>query len=420
MSELAYVISRFPLLMETFILREILELERQGWDLDVFAIQRQRAAVRHPEASQIEAQIAYFGLASMDIARANARLLSQAPARYVGLFATALLGNRTSPEFAAKALALFPATMAITRQMRARGVRHIHAHYGSHPALAALLAADVLGASYSFTVHAHDLFVDTAMLTEKVRRARFVVAISDYNRRRLIELAGSQTAQKIHVVRCGVDTRLYQYRAWEPGQRLKIVTVASLQEYKGHAYLIRACGLLRAAAPDLDFSCDMVGEGKMRPRLEALIRELHLEDRVHLLGEKDQHTARKLMAEADLMVLPSIVARSGQMEGIPLALMEAMALGRPVVASDLSGIPELVRPGETGLLTPPANPAALRDAVLACWRDPDATQARARAARTLVEQEYDLQRNAALLGDHFGRVLGRPGSQTRQPVSTAG
>jgi glycosyltransferase involved in cell wall biosynthesis len=184
-----------------------------------------------------------------------------------------------------------------------------------------------------------------------------------------------------------------------------LLSVAALRDYKGLAYLICACHQLRATAPYDSFVCRIVGDGPERGALERLIRELRLEDCVRLVGAREQHVVKDLLAEADIFVLPSVVARNGYMDGIPVALMEAMASGVPVIASQLSGIPELVRDRDTGLLVPPNNAEAIRDAILCCWREPEAAARRALRARALIEREYNLQTNTRELARRYEGVL---------------
>lgn len=408
-ARLGYVLSRFPHLPETFTLREMLELERLGWRLDLYAIQHQRSPVRHPEAERLEREGHYLAYASPSTVRANLRHAARAPVQYGALLALTVRGNSPSRDFLLKGLALFPGAVAIADRMRARGVTHLHGQYGTHPALLALLASEILGIGYSFTVHAHDLFVDTTMLVEKVRRAAFITAISEFNRQRLLALCGAWATPKLHVVRCGVDLHAFPFRQRDDRSAecapYTILAVGSLQEYKGHEHLIRACARLRDLEPGQPFRCVIAGGGVLMGPLSRLIQRLGLTRQVRLLGAQDQHAVRALMQEADLLVLPSVVARSGQMEGIPVVLMEAMASGLPVVASALSGIPELVRHEETGLLVAPTDETAIAEAVVRGMRHPAEARARAVRARRLVEQDYDLARNTAQLSDLFASVV---------------
>jgi glycosyltransferase involved in cell wall biosynthesis len=156
-----------------------------------------------------------------------------------------------------------------------------------------------------------------------------------------------------------------------------------------------------------------VGDGPERGALESLIAELNLEQCVRLMGACEEHVVKDFLADADTFVLPGVVARNGYMDGIPVALMEAMASGVPVIASRLSGIPELVRDGETGLLVPPNDAEAIRDAILCCWREPDAARRRAVRARALVEAEYNLETNTRALARAYERELAAGGERQR-------
>jgi colanic acid/amylovoran biosynthesis glycosyltransferase len=400
---LAYVVSGFPLTTETFILREVVELARLGLPIDVFSIRHPRESVVHAEAVRLESRVHYPGWQAG--LTGNLGLLARSPHVWARLLGTTIGGTACSAEFLAKSLVVFPIAVGWARQMQGLGVRHIHAHFGTYPALAALVAAESQGIGFSFTVHAHDLYADNVMLAEKVRRARFVITISEFNRQQLCALVGP-AANRVQVVRCGVNVGTYDFRPRRPiSGRRSLLSVAALREYKGLAYLIRACHLLRATAPHESFVCRIVGDGPERAALERLIRALGVEDCIRLIGAREQHVVKDLLAEADTFVLPSVVARNGYMDGIPVALMEAMASGVPVIASQLSGIPELVRDADTGLLVPPNDAEAIRDAILSCWRDPYAAAQRAARARALVEREYNLETNTRELARAYARVL---------------
>lgn len=397
---LAYVVSRFPLLTETFIVREVVELTHLGWPVELFSIRHMLQPVVHAEARALESHVHYPRFCH--VLASNVRLLARRPELWARMLGATMRGNGSSPPFLAKSLIVLPIAVGWASQMQRLGVRHIHAHFGSYPALAALIAAQSQGIGFSFTIHAHDLYADNVMLAEKARRARFVTTISEFNRQRLRALLGAEAAGRVHVVRCGVKVGAYAFRPHRgcAGRRV-VLCVAGLREYKGLAYLIQACCLLRSAAPYESFVCRIVGEGPERDRLARLIRELQLEDCVELIGAREEHAVNALLAEADTFVLPSVVARNGYMDGVPVALMEAMASGVPVVASRLSGIPELVRDGETGLLVAPNNPRSICHAILACWHDPEQAELRAVRARALVEQEYNVEANTLALARIF-------------------
>lgn len=406
-----YIMSRFPLLTETFILREMLELERQGVALAVFPLLRARQPVRHEEVGRLKAEVHYTPFLSLSIIAANLSYLLRAPRRYLRVLRLVLGGNFGSANLFFGGLGVFPKSVYFARLARERGARHVHAHFATHPALAALIVSELTGLPFSFTVHAHDIFLHERMLAEKVGRARFVAAISEFNKQYLLERAPRVPPDKIKVVHCGIEPEKYggprqaDASGFQTGRGgPTAVCVASLQPYKGIKYLVRACAVVARSVEG--FRCLVVGEGADRPELEALISGLGLSETVILLGARPQHEVAAMLGAADLFVLPSVVAPSGQMEGIPVALMEAMASRLPVVSTRLSGIPELVEDGQSGLLVPPADEAALADALTALCLDPGLRRRMGERGREKVAAEFELGASAARLRELFDEAAG--------------
>jgi glycosyltransferase involved in cell wall biosynthesis len=308
-------------------------------------------------------------------------------------------GNFRSKKFLLRALAVVPQAALFARQMEQLGIEHVHAHYATHPALAAYVVRQLAGIPYSFTAHAHDIYVNRTMLGEKIRAASFVVTISEYNRTLLADLY-AESREKTVVIHCGVDPDVFRpaERTSPPRRRtgpFTLVCVASLQEYKGHPYLVEACALLRDRG--IPFHCFLIGEGDDRQAIEAQISNLGLERQVQLLGRQPRNRVSRFVREADAMVLPSVVTSTNKQEGIPVALMEALAAERPVVASAISGIPELIEDGVTGLLAPERDAAALADAVERLYADPDLGARLGAAGREKVLRDFHLSRNAGRL-----------------------
>jgi colanic acid/amylovoran biosynthesis glycosyltransferase len=400
---IAYVASAFPCLTETFVLREVRALEQRGWDVTVFALKRPPHPVLHDAAQRWRDRVYLPPLLGREVLAAHLHYLVHAPSRLLALWAYALWWNRSSPNFAVRIPAIMLRAVAMARVMERCGIAHVHAHFATHPAMAALVAAALSRTSFSVTAHAHDLFVRQTALHEKLRCARFVACISDFNRRFLLRRYPDLATRKLVVVRCGVDVAQF-HPAQEPGKHdvARLLCVASLQEYKGLHVLVEACAQLRERLP---IRCTLVGEGPFRDRLEARVRELGLGDRVHFLGPVSEERVGELLREADIFVAPSVVARDGQMDGIPVALMEALAAGVPVVASDLSGIPELVVHEQTGLLVPPGDATALAAAIERLARDPTFGVRLGRQGREHVSREFLLETNVARIEALFAEVL---------------
>lgn len=388
----AYLMSWFPTVTETFILDEMLELDRLGMRVDIFPLMGAKAGLLHPGAGTLRGRTRYFRLFSAALWLAQLAWLKESPRAYLRAWWKALRGNLRSPGFFFRACYVVPKAALIARELRRLSVEHVHSHWATHPTLAALIIRELTGLSYSFTCHAHDLFVNRTMLEEKLAGAAFVATISEYNRQRLAEWYGDEVAAKTAVVRCGVDPAIFQpRRARVPGGPFILICVASLRDYKGHPQLIEACRQLKARKRS--FQCLLVGDGEERAKIAHLISEAGLSQEVHLLGAQPRNEVRKLLLSADAMVMPSVVTDSGQMEGIPVSLMEAMACELPAVATAISGIPELIDDERTGLLVPQRDPAALAQALERLILDPELARRLGRAGRERILADYNLPKN---------------------------
>ncbi len=401
---IAYIMSRFPKLSETFILREMLELERQGQPLVILPLLRGKGEVHHAEVDRLMPKVHYTPFVSPAILAANLHYLRRSPRRYLKLLWSALRRTWGSSNLFIGAIGIFPKSVYLARLIEEKGIPHVHAHFATHPALAALIASELAGVSFSFAAHAHDFFVDTQMLCEKIRKARFVVTHAHFNKRYLLKLCPGTSPDKIKVVHDGIELERYERRAGgHLRDRLTILCVASLEPYKGIAYLIKACGHLKSRLRN--FQCLIAGQGRDRKELERLIADLDLQGVVHLLGGQPQDRVAALLAEADLFVAPSVMAADGQMDTIPVALIEAMATALPVVSTHLSAIPELVEDGVTGLLVPPGDERALADAIAFLCDREDLRREMGCRGRAKVAAEFQLGPIAAQLRSLFGSIL---------------
>jgi len=398
---LGYLMSRFPNLTETFILREIVVLALGGWPISIYPLIVQTQPVMHQDAAAWLGRVSDVPFVSLAVLWTNVATAVRMPVRYLTTIARALWENRNSPRFLLRTAALIPKSVHMARLMRRDGIEHMHAHYGTHPATAAWIVHRLTGIPYSVTLHAHDLFVDRSMLATKLRDAAFVVTISDYNWRYLSDNVGPWAAAKTLIVRCGVRTPQRRAVA-EPlagARRLEILTVASLQPRKGLHVLIEACALL--VQRGVAIRSRIVGDGPLRSAIERQVRELNLQGVVDVIGLRTEAEVEQLLASGDCYVQPSIWLPDGKGEGLPVSIMEAMAAGLPSVASAVAGVPELIRPGETGWLVPPGNAAAIADAVAAIVADPEAARAVGRRGQELVRREYDLELNLRRLEQAF-------------------
>ena len=426
-TKVAYIVSRFPKITETFILYEILALEKQGIQVEIYPLlrarntathpegasmlkklveraraQKENPVIMHPEAVPLVERANYHSFLSWPILRAHLSYLRRRPGAYLGTLLALLRANFGSMNYFIGALGIFPKSLYFAKLMEAAGITHIHAHFANHPAAAAFVVHGLTGIPYSFTAHGADLQVDQHMLCEKIAEADTVVTISRYNKEFIIDKCGEQVRDKVAVIYCGVDTSVFQPRTiskFHESGPLNILCIGTMYEVKGHLYLIEACRLLQERG--IDFECNLVGVGPFQEALTEQVNQSGLAGKIHFRGQQTRGQIADWLQEADVLSVPSIPTTSGRREGIPVVLMEAMSSGVPVVASDISGIPELVENEVSGLLVPPRDPKAIADAMEHLYNDPTLRQRLGQAGREKVMLEFDLNINAASLSRNF-------------------
>jgi colanic acid/amylovoran biosynthesis glycosyltransferase len=367
----AYIMSRFPKLTETFILNEILQQERLGVLVEVYPLLRERCELLHPEAQAVVNRAHYHAFLSWRILRAHAHFLRHRPLQYLRVLWDVLRGTFGSWNFFVGAIGIFPKSVFFARDMQRRGVQHVHAHFATHPAVAAFIVHRLTGIPFSFTAHGSDLHVDRRMLPQKLQAAAFAVTVSDFNRQVMAAECGEHARPRIHIVHCGVDTRFFRQgkaREFTAGRHLRVVCTGSFEEVKGHSYLIEACRILRDRS--IPVECHLIGDGPLRRALEQQIQDLSLGPQVRLHGALPRWQVARMLREADVFALTSVPTAEGKREGIPVAIMEAMSCELPVVASRLSGIPELVEDGVSGILVPTRDSRAIADALQLLFEHP--------------------------------------------------
>ena len=410
--KVAYVMSRFPRLTETFVLGEMLAVEEQGVEVEVYPLLREREDIVHPEAEALAHRAHYLPFFSVAILRTQLHFLLRDPRAYLGALAALLRGTWGSRNFFLGALGIFPKVAHAARLMRAAGVDHVHCHFSNHPAAAGFVVHRLTGLPYSFTAHGFDLHVDRHMLCEKIAEAAFVVPISEYNRTLMVEECGERAEEKAVIVHCGVDTDFFRPRESAPPEApFSLVCVGTLHEVKGQSVLVESCRVL--SDEGIDLVCTLVGDGPDRSRLSGAVSEAGLDAKVKLVGRRTRADVAALLRSAHAVVAPSVPTAEGKREGIPVVLMEAMASGVPVVASGISGIPELVDNDVSGLLVPPGDPHALARALRLLHDDPELRERLARAGREKVVREFDVRANAAKLVRQISlhaRTIPEPGA----------
>lgn len=391
----AYVLKMYPRFSETFVLNELLELERQGVTLRIFSLKRPDDGIVHADVARLRAPVTYLPESLSGLARAQAPVFRRAPRRYLRLLGEVLRRRRYAAlkhflQAGAIAGALDPATA------------HVHAHFASGATSVALHLHRLVGVSYSFTAHAKDIYLETVRppdLARKLRAARFAVTVSDFNARRLRALANGTRVVRIYN---GLDLERFAPDGAPRATPPLVLAVGRLVEKKGFDDLVRACALL--AERRTAFRCSIVGKGPQRDALAELVGTLDLAGHVEPAGPVPRERLLGLYRQAAVLAAPCVVGSDGNRDGLPTVLVEAMALGVPVVATTVTGIPELVEDGVTGLLVPERDPDALADAIGRILGDPALAAALVHRARRRVEERFDLHANVSRLRRLFEEV----------------
>lgn len=395
-----YVLRKFPVLSETFILNEILALEAMGLEVHIFPLAPTRDPRFHDGLCRLRSTIHYVPgpLDMKTLWRHARRQARRSPGRYRRQLFKVLGTGRTQLWWR------FLQASYVADRARRVGVRHLHAHFANRSATVAHQASRLLDIPFSFTAHAFDMYrdADDRVLARKLADARFAVTVSQYNVDHLQTLSNGRPG-RIELVRNGIDMDRFSPPPSSPNGTFTILAVSRLVEKKGLPLLIEACRLLRDRG--LEFRCEIVGKGAQRALLDQQVREGNLRDHVHLIGPLTQQEIVGRYHSAHVLVLPCIVGSDGNREGLPVSIVEALACGVPVVSTPITGIPEAVRDGVNGLIVPEGDAGAVADAIAALMRDPDLRTRLSAAARSSVRTTFDQQHTAKQLYELFQEAL---------------
>ncbi len=410
---IAYLTGEYPRASDTFIQREVSALRTLGHEIVTCSIRRTGAEhLVGPEQRSEQAGTFHVIEALKDIPRnlrAHARWL-RSPGRYARALA---LAWRTAPKGLrgrVYQLIYFAEAAVLADELTRRGVDHLHNHIAKASCTVAMLAGALSGIRYSFTIHGPDIFFEPShwRIDEKTARASFVACISDFARSQLMCFAAPEHWDRLAVVHCGIDPDRY---GAGPRDGTRLLFVGRLAGVKGVPVLLQAMAALRGTHPGLRLI--LIGDGPERASLERRARDLGLADHTDFVGYRSQAEVAKALRTSDVFVLPSFA------EGVPVVLMEAMAAKVPVVATRIAGVPELVRDGESGLLVPPGDADALRDALDRLLSDADLRRRMGHAGRSRVADAYNIGTEAAWLSDLFVSAAAGRRPAGKRPGGTA-
>jgi glycosyltransferase involved in cell wall biosynthesis len=397
---IAYLINQYPKVSHTFIRREILALERQGFDIVRIALRGWDGQLFDPDDQAERARTRYVvQIGAAKLLWAVLVTLLKRPVRLIHAFKLAWRMSRRAERPLAVHFAYLAEACCIERWLRAAGVTHLHAHFGTNSAEVAMLIDVLGGPAWSFTVHGPEEFDKATLLGmgEKVRRCAFVVAISSYGQSQIFRLVEQVYWSKVHVVHCGLDGSFSETFPSSPLTAPRLVCVGRLCEQKGQLLLVEAVRIL--AGEGVSFELVLAGDGELRQELEAFVQAHGLTKWVRFTGWISGAQVKEEILSARALILPSFA------EGLPVVLMEAMALRRPVISTYIAGIPELVRPGQDGWLVPAGDVVALVGAIKACLDLPATTIARmGELARERVLARHDISEAATKLAALFSQT----------------
>jgi glycosyltransferase involved in cell wall biosynthesis len=394
---IAYFVNQYPKVSHSFIRREILALTRQGFEITRIALRGWDGELvdiedlRERELTQYVLRQGAAGLLWPTL-----KTLLCSPARFFSALGLAWRMSRHADRPWPYHLIYLAEACCVLQRLRAAGVTHLHAHFGTNSAEVAMLAQALGGPPYSFTVHGPEEFdkPEFIHLAEKIRRAAFVVAISSFGRSQLFRWAAHDHWHKVAVVHCGLEPAFHDVPAVPPPAAPRLVCVGRLCEQKGQLLLVEAVRLLTQRGVEVKLV--LAGDGEMRRAVEQLIALYGLRQRIEITGWISSEQVRAEILAARALVLPSFA------EGLPVVVMESMALRRPVLTTYVAGIPELVRPGENGWLFPAGSVEALADAMADCLaQPPERLAAMGEAARQRVLARHDIDTEAAKLARLF-------------------
>ncbi|MBI4982252.1 MAG: glycosyltransferase, partial [Candidatus Omnitrophica bacterium] len=412
--KVAFIFSQFPCYDETFILREMNELKAAGLDFVLYSIKPCKDKVIHQEAGQLAKITSYLPLISFKLIFINLFFALRHPFRYWSTFLQVFFVNLKSLNFFLKSIGLWMQTVGFAWLAKRDKVFHVHGQWATFPTTHAFIISKLNNIPFSFTGHAHDIFVDTVGLKQKISMAKFIVTCTEYNKKYLLNLLSRDSAiaragdnvlialkDKIIVNYHGVDLEKFDsqdtkiQRHNDTGS-FKILSVGSLLECKGFDILINACKILKDKG--LNFECTIAGGGPLREALEQKVRDFGLDGEVKFTGYITQDKLIPLYLKADIL---SLSMRSKIHWGIPNVLLEAAAAKVPVICTHLPSIPELVENNKTGFIVPEDNPKALAEALLRLYRDKELGKEIGIQGYTVIRDKFEIKKNAMKLIELF-------------------
>lgn len=400
MTRIGYLTGQYPRATDTFIQREVAALRQLGFEIHTFSVRRPalEQLVGREQKDEYEKTSYLLPVHILSVLFIHLAFLVRSFSQY--LEAAKLAWTACQPGLKGLVYQIFYFVEAgiLAHQLRQREITHIHNHLADSSCTVAMLAAKISGISFSFTIHGPYIFYEPHRwrIDKKIEQALFVNCISYFCRSQCMLFSAVDCWSKLHIVHCGVEVDRFR-PVTHAGLGTRLLYVGRLAAAKGLPILLESLTLLRGSCPDL--SLTIIGDGPDRSHLEDKVKKLKLSEQIRFAGYKSQSEVRDFFQQTDIFILPSFA------EGVPVSLMEAMATGLPVVTTQIAGISELVKDGESGYLVMPSNAEQIAQKILHLYAEPQIRQSFGKAGRQFVEQEFSLTKEAHWFSDVFKAAL---------------
>lgn len=398
--KIAYILSKFPAFTETFITREIKEIERLGTDVEVFSLKTPlKDEAEHSENKDFQNHAHYYPfIFSTAIWKSLYFYLSTRPKTVFGLLYKVIQKNIYDPLVLIKTLAVFPKALLIGCTLKKMEINKIHSHWATVPATVSWIVSSLNSSKFTFTAHAWDIFKADNMLIEKIQAASKVITISEFNKKYLLTKYPGIDPGKIEVIHVGLELGRFRPKPRAKNPEFRILSIGRMVKTKGFQDLLHACDRLRSN--DLKFTCQIIYVSDIyENKIFNLYRDLKLEGIVEFIKDVPQDKIIDYYQQADCFVLPCKVSEDGDRDGIPTVIAEALSMELPVISTYVSGIPEVIIEKKTGLLVEPGDVSGLTDNIETLYKDSDLRSRLGRAGGKFVSEEFDVSKNTKKLMD---------------------
>jgi colanic acid/amylovoran biosynthesis glycosyltransferase len=398
-----YILSQFPEVHETFIVRELREILNRKFSFKIISLKKCKDSIIYPEAASLLKFTSYPN--QIDRLFSVVSVLFFVLVHPINFFLTFLIlikDNYHSFSYLLKSIVVLPKATLIAWRIRNEQNIAIHAHWATIPTTCAWIVSRLAKKPYIFTAHAWDIFLHPGNLSRLIEDSTNLITCTNYNRNYLIENLGQSISKKVNVIHHGIELFRFNRNGHPKSKQFVIMAVGRLVPQKGFDVLIKACEFLKKK--EIDFQCCIIGAGPLENELKELSLINVLTEQILFLGQLPHNNVLEWMNKADVFVAPSVIAPNSDRDGIPNVILEAMALKLPVVGSKVSGIPEIVIENETGLLVESGDPQSLFLALKKLNNNLELREKLSKNGRRLIEQKFDIRINMNQLEDIYSQI----------------